>query len=116
MRFWAGCAVALAICTLVPVHAAAAPADVWVVKTNDNTATHNCHGGSAQIDGNDNNLTLQECVAVQVNGNNNVIFAAAPKTVNLLGNENEVTWSRGADDSRPSISNIGSRNTVKEKK
>jgi hypothetical protein len=78
--------------------------------------THNCHGNPAVINGNRNNLTLQECAGAQINGNNNVIDIAAPAALNVMGNRNEITWSRKADGTGPDISNLGTGNKIQEKK
>ena len=106
----------IGICMLLATLAMAAPTDNWVVNGNDKTVSHNCHGGSVVINGNRNNLTLQECVAAQVNGNNNVLDMAAPSALNVLGNKNEITWSRASDGSAPAVSNVGNGNKIQEKK
>jgi hypothetical protein len=107
---------AFVICMLFATQAMAASADRWVVGGNDKTVTHNCHGGKAVIDGNRNRLTLTECATVEVNGNNNVIAAAAPDILSVLGNKNEITWSKKADGADPGISDLGTGNKIQEKK
>jgi hypothetical protein len=98
--------------------------------TDDNTSgTKDCGGGKASIVSNKNSLTLKNCVTVSVAGNDNsasldgsnalsiagnrnTVKAGLVKSINLIGNKNTVTYKLGPKNEKPSISDVGTGNTV----
>jgi hypothetical protein len=91
----------------------AARADVTVGK-NRETGSRDCGGGVATVDGNDADLTLENCKTVNVNGNGNRLAVGAVESLTVMGNRNTVTWTVGPKDRRPRISNLGSGNRISE--
>lgn len=84
-----------------------------VVNEDRQTGTRDCAGGAITLNSNRNTLKLQGCTRIVVNGNFNVIDAVAPAAISVLGNDNRVNWSVGADGRAPNVSNLGNRNQVK---
>ncbi len=73
-------------------------------------------GGDASVDGNFNSLSLTgDCQQVSVNGNRNDVSIESAVSITVLGNENEVTWSRGVGGRRPEVANFGSDNAISRK-
>jgi hypothetical protein len=94
---------------------ASAFAEDLVVRENNRTIAQACDGKTtAEIDGNDNTITLTgECVAVKVMGNRNTVAFEAAATLSTWGNDNVVSYQRGPGKKpAPAISNPGSRNRI----
>jgi DUF3060 family protein len=84
------------------------------VVDSDGERTLDCGGGTANVAGGENVLTLRNCSVLVVGGSENVITLQGPvSSIRLLGNENAVTWSQGAGGKPPSVEMVGSGNTVK---
>lgn len=84
-----------------------------VVAEDEQTDTLDCGGGSITLQSNHNRLVLHHCARVVVNGNFNTVEAEAPERVEVLGNDNQVTWTTTDPAVVPSVSNLGNRNRVK---
>lgn len=77
-------------------------------------ATLNCNGGAAQIMGSNNNLTVSgKCSALSVAGSGSKItIEFVPRaSASLAGSNNAISWI-GADGKKPTMSSVGSGNTV----
>jgi hypothetical protein len=85
-----------------------------VLNENRQHRTHDCAGGGAVINSNENVLTLSGCRTIAVSGNQNTIDAVAPGTLRIDGNGNTVTWTEGAAGP-PRITDNGSDNHVSRK-
>jgi hypothetical protein len=89
----------------------------FLLNDDNGKATHNCEGGKALINGNHNNVKLQDCQVIQVNGNENVIEALGPTHLDVFGNANDIAWTRKSENAKaPTVANVGSNNKVHEKK
>jgi hypothetical protein len=88
-------------------------AGTLTVAENDQERTYDCAGGTAVIQGNDNVLTLRNCPELIVNGNSNTLTLQGPvRVIRALGNENEITYSQGADGKAPNVESLGSGNNI----
>jgi hypothetical protein len=101
-----------------------------VVRGNGESKSYDCKGAAIAVDGDENHLSLRNCSKVMVNGNendlrleencpalsipgnDNVVAAGKVETISILGNENTVTWTSDSPGRKPSISNLGSGNSV----
>jgi Protein of unknown function (DUF3060) len=107
--------------------------ELIVVSGSELTASYDCHGGTAAIDGRENILTFRNCTRVTISGNENQVTLAddAPAvdvlgsentvvltrvaSIRVLGNENKVSWKAAAGGSgkKPKIANRGRRNQIR---
>jgi len=85
-----------------------------VVDEGDLKRTYDCHGGSATVNGGGNDLTFRNCQTITINGAENTVDAGAVRRLLIHGTDNKVTWAAGTDGSRPSISNRGESNVVRQ--
>jgi hypothetical protein len=85
-----------------------------VLNDNRQHRTHDCAGGAAVINSNENILTLRGCSTITVSGNQNTIDAVAPGTLHVDGNGNTLTWTEGPGGA-PRIIDNGSGNKVSRK-
>jgi hypothetical protein len=82
---------------------------------NKQDKTLKLKGEKLIITGNYNQLKVKGfCSELLVRGNNNVVKIAAVGIINTLGNKNKVYWKSGLNDENPSISNLGSNNTINQ--
>ena len=86
-------------------------AKAFALNTNGGTVTHDCKGGDAAVNGNENTLTLRNCGRVAVNGNRNTVDATVNAALSVLGNNNTVTWAP-TTGAKPQSSNLGTGNRV----
>jgi hypothetical protein len=105
-------------------------AQTKTVTSNNAHMTVNCDGMKVEILGNSNSIALRgACEAVTVNGsrnkitgsslgsldvagNNNAVTSKALKRVSVMGSHNRIVWSKKANQKAPSVSNLGSNNTI----
>jgi hypothetical protein len=93
--------------------AAAPPAGGRVrVDGDGGKADHDCHGASALVNGERNDLTFENCDLVTVNGNANRVSVRGVAAVTLNGGDNTLTWQEAASGARPKITDNGQGNTV----
>jgi hypothetical protein len=85
------------------------------VDGNGGKATHDCHGGSAIVNGDGNELRFENCDLLTVNGNANRLSVRAVMAVLLNGGDNTLGWAE-ADGKGPKITDHGSGNTVTGKR
>jgi len=86
-----------------------------VIDKNELTKTIKCEGDEVIVNGNENELTIKgECSRLYVPGNKNIIEVEAVAEIDTPGNKNTVTWEKGIDGKKPSISNLGTKNTIKK--
>jgi hypothetical protein len=86
-----------------------------VINENELTKTIHCDGDEVVVKGNENNLTIKgECSKLYVPGNKNIIYVKAVAVIDTLGNKNTVTWEKGIDGKKPSISNLGTKNKIRK--
>ncbi len=100
------------------------------ISADKQTGVKNCNGGVAHVVSNKNALTLKNCTKVvvsgnrntlalegsrelEVPGNSNTVKAGVVKSINTLGNKNTVLYKLGPKKEKPSISNLGTDNTIK---
>src|SRR5438094_899367 len=62
--------------------------------SNHEISTTDCHGQNANVNGNQNVLTLKNCGTISVQGNQNAVIAISVKKVDVLGNQNRVNYVR----------------------
>jgi hypothetical protein len=108
--------------------AGVAAADVTIME-DKTTGIQDCKGGIAKVMSNKNTLTLKNCRSVQslgnkntltidktgtldVMGNKNTIRVGPVESIDVKGNENSITYGKGK---KPSISNLGNKNTITQK-
>jgi hypothetical protein len=107
-----------ALLAFLPVILGARPAAAsdLTVMDNSKTLTHACSGSdTVAVMGNSNTLSVTgTCGAVNVTGNSNHLAIAAAATIQVMGNDNSVTWQRGAGAEPPRVQNLGRGNTVKK--
>lgn len=85
------------------------------VAVNGNKAvrTFAGNGRSFTISGNENRITITGNAArVTVSGNKNTVTITGVGVIEVPGNENTVTWSRGLGKKPPRTSVLGNRNRV----
>lgn len=99
----------LAWSAAAPLHAAG---KAIVVNDSNQTRNYDCEGGTAVVNGSNNNVTFRNCDKVVVNGNGSTISAGTVRALSILGNDNKVTWAEAADGRKPAITTLGSRNVV----
>lgn len=91
-------------------------ADDVVVAKNSKTITHACKDGKSKVTiaGNKNTVTLTgACKSVDVGGNKNTVIIAATGELNVMGNKNSITYSKGLGEAgQPKISNLGNKNVI----
>jgi hypothetical protein len=83
------------------------------VNGNDQKVKHDCEGGDAAVNGNDNDLTFRNCAAVTVRGNDNRVDAGTPSAVSVLGSDNSVSWREAEEGTK--VTNLGSDNRLDRK-
>ncbi len=86
-----------------------------VINDNEEEKTIQCQGDEVVVNGNGNILKIKgECSKLSVRGNENTVRVQAVASIEALGNENRITWETGVNGTKPSISNLGTDNTVKK--
>ncbi len=92
---------------------AARPGGGRVINTNDLHQHINCAGGDLTVNGNDNQLTVANCRAVVVAGNDNVVDVrfAAPGQLTVAGNDDRVSYTH-MPHVAVSVTNVGNDSTV----
>lgn len=73
-----------------------------------------CDGGTAQITGTDNQVTLSgACTLVKVEGSGNVVLAtmASKSAITVIGTGNKVSW-KAPGEAKPRISSTGVGNSI----
>jgi len=85
-----------------------------VINTNRVIDTIACTGQDVIVNGDKAELTLTgACGLVVVNGNKTRVTIEAAQGIQVNGNKNQVTWTRGVGGDRPSIKVLGNKNVVK---
>jgi formylmethanofuran dehydrogenase subunit C len=84
------------------------------VDDNDQKISHVCDGGEVTINGNTNTITLTgDCANVVVNGNSNTVtLDASFKRLVVNGNKNTVAWSAKHNKKKPTVLDVGNKNTL----
>jgi hypothetical protein len=86
-----------------------------VIYENSLNKTIHCDGDEVNVYGNQNVLNIKgECSKLNVQGNKNTITVEAVASISTPGSWNKVTWERGIDGDKPSISNFGKSNEIKK--
>lgn len=93
-----------------------AAASDFSVMGNSKTLQHACGAAdTVSVTGNSNTVTVTgTCGAVNVTGNSNRVAIEGAAAIEVLGNDNTVTWQRGAGADPPRVQNLGRGNTVKK--
>lgn len=79
--------------------------------------TIDCGGREIVVAGNRSQLTLTgDCPVVSVNGNHNQITISNAASIEIAGNENQVTWGAAVSGSAPAIANAGRSNSITQGK
>lgn len=84
---------------------------------NDNglTKTIDCGGGKVSVNGNDNKITVTgSCRELSVMGNQNSVTIESVSLISVMGNQNKVVWKRAEGQKKPSVNNLGVKNSVKK--
>lgn len=90
--------------------------DVVKIAGMNQNLTYECKGRSFNVAGTSNTVKLTgQCESLRVAGTTNQVDVEAVATINVSGIRNHVTWERGVNNKRPSISNSGINNSVSEK-
>ena len=84
-----------------------------VINTDDLHQHIDCAGGDLTVNGNDNDLSVANCRAVVVAGNDNIVDVrfAAPGQLTVAGNDDRVTYAH-APHIAVSVNNVGNDSTV----
>ena len=86
-----------------------------VINLNELTKTIHCQDDEVIVNGNQNELTIKgKCSRLYVPGNKNVINVETVAAIDTPGNKNTVYWENGIDGRKPSISNLGTDNKIKQ--
>jgi hypothetical protein len=86
------------------------------IDQGDQQRTYDCAGGSAEVEGGQNRLTLRRCPELTVSGADNRIVMVGPvRLIRLEGNDNTVEWSEGEGDRPPKVETAGTGNRVLRK-
>ncbi|TDW63443.1 DUF3060 family protein [Novosphingobium sp. PhB55] len=78
------------------------------------TSTLDCGGGTAEITGSQNRVTVEgACTRLVVEGSGNVVTAALAEkaTISVVGTSNRISW-RAPGKAAPRVSNTGVGNSV----
>jgi hypothetical protein len=94
--------------------AAVAGANAVTVTGSGTHTTHDCKGSAASVTGDNNQLTFRNCVSISVTGDDNTIDAGTAQGINVTGDRNTITWQPRAGGGKPSISNTGDGNVIKQ--
>lgn len=89
----------------------------WAEDVNDNglTKTIDCGGGKVSVNGNDNKITVTgSCRELSVMGNQNSVVIESVSLISVMGNQNKVVWKRAEGQKKPSVNNLGNKNSVKK--
>jgi hypothetical protein len=89
----------------------------WAEDVNDNalTKTIDCAGGKVSVNGNDNKITVTgSCRELSVMGNQNSVTIESVSLISVMGNQNKVVWKRAEGQKKPSVNNLGVKNSVKK--
>lgn len=74
-----------------------------------------CGGNAVQITGNDGNITLEgTCREVTLVGNDNLIQIETVGVISVTGNDNQITWASGMNNTSPQVSRSGNDNVVSQ--
>ncbi len=124
------CIVALGATLCLSVFASVTSAQTKTVSGNRANMTVNCAGMRVEIMGNSNVITLKgACGNVSVSGNSNKVTSTGMqkldvsgnsnsvrtgklRSASVMGNRNRVMWSKKANRQAPTVSNVGTGNTV----
>lgn len=105
------CASFLATLTLV----VAAPVLAEDVNDNKLTKTIDCAGGKVSVNGNENKITVTgACSELNVMGNQNSVIIESVGLISVMGNQNKIVWKRAEGQKKPSVNNLGNKNSVKK--
>ena len=86
-----------------------------VINGNEEEKTLQCAGDEVVVSGNGNIVKIKgECSRLYVPGNENTVKVQAVGAIDTPGNENRVIWEKALEGSKPSISNLGTDNTIKK--
>lgn len=70
-------------------------------------------GAKLTVTGSDNTIrVMSNCSALVVIGSGNVIQVMAVDKIDLVGSNNQITWSAGITNDEPTVSDKGKDNTV----
>lgn len=94
---------------------AATPALAEDVNDNGLTKTIDCAGGKVSVNGNENKITVTgTCREVSVMGNENSVTIDNVALISVMGNKNKVVWKRSEGQKKPTVNNLGNKNSVKK--
>lgn len=86
-------------------------AENLVIMQNNTNATYNCRGGRCSIASNNCDIVLNGvCSQLVITGNNNNVVCDSVGQVSVLGNNNQLTYSRGLNGQEPVVSILGNNN------
>jgi Protein of unknown function (DUF3060) len=90
--------------------------DVVKISGMNQRLSYECKDRSYSVEGTSNTVTLSgQCQSLRVTGTTNQVDVESVATINVSGIRNRVTWERGVNNKRPTISNSGINNTISEK-
>jgi hypothetical protein len=85
------------------------------ISRNGLTKTITCDHAEVDVSGNMNTISVRgECDKVVVSGNHNVLKIETVAAISTPGNFNDVVWEEGVGDRQPRISNIGTKNSIRQ--
>ena len=90
--------------------------DVVKISGLNQNLSYECKDRSFNVQGTSNTVKLSgQCQNLRVAGTTNRVDVESVGTINVSGIRNQVTWERGVNNKRPSISNSGINNNVSQK-
>lgn len=103
----------LSIATCALLTSAQAQEQSQIFEQNDATQGFQLNQEKLTVAGNNNSLViLGNCTTLVVTGSGNTIKILAVDTIEVVGNNNQITWSAGASVDLPQIVNQGANNTI----
>jgi hypothetical protein len=94
-------------------NAGADPAGTVEVITSNQKVNYQGEGRHFEITGNSDQITITgDCSKVEILGHNNKITLDAVGIIQLVGNDNVVTYRQGLNGARPKIEAAGENNRV----
>jgi hypothetical protein len=83
------------------------------ISNNELDQAFDCAGGTALVEGSENELELTACAELTVTGAENRIVLVGPvRRIRLLGGDNTVEWSEGEGGRAPKVETPGGGNRV----
>jgi hypothetical protein len=100
--------------SVVPAHSlVAAVGDIQEIVVSNKKVTYEGKGRKFEVTGDNDEITISgECASLEVIGHNNKISLDAVGSIQVLGDNNVITYRGGIQGSKPSIQSVGHNNQI----